>query len=924
MPEFQAQPINVQDHQNVRVARSTFRDVGVDNFTQPPAQNPDAFEVLDNVLPPMQGVLQRRWGYRPFVPKIDAGVSVTDDESINATVATIKAQHLYEYETIALNERAIIGTASDATGSKSITNDVVYWNASGVQTDIFTPSVTAQAVRATDSRDYMFFSDGVAADLQKWSLAHGTQNWGIAAGTNAIVVSPASGGGALSFALASAANHSGANTTYTAGAGVDLSGLQTGTQVSIGGFTNAGNNGDFTVVSSTGSTVVVNNGGGVAETTPATLTTQNKLRPTTLLNGWGGNAHVGSYEGGVNQGFSFGLDPGTTGAYTNPGNAFDGDLTTFASFSGQHAHVYGGCVWSFASITQTATNVTLNVLSEVPVSGTDGQLVTLRSAGIWYSIDAGTTWTQVYNNSTFPKAYSTIAIPDGTAFSGIQVMAFTDAHDDMYQKVYDIYAQGTFTGSGPITLQFGRQYFAVFENSVSGHISDLNPVSVSTGAVFGGAVPLSDIPVSTDPQVDTVIILATADGGDQTTLFFVASLPNGTTTYLDNTPEEILLQNNTYASTDDAGVEHGVIENDIPVNGFFPTKHRGRIYMIQGNILYFSKSLADLTTSTGLIAGRYEEAWPPENQLDISEGAEAGVGLLSDGQILYIGTKRHIRRLRGDGPLNFISPEILFNNVGINNQDVWQAIFQEGTPAGCMWMTPDFRVIRSDFNTYQDVGLGIQSTLNSINTSASQTSWATYVGQAEQNFFVLAIPTGSATTPNTLCVYSISTGRWFTWSMPESFISGLYYMNLDGIPRWITSSSLGGIYLFDPTLVQDFHVRGTGLNIVTTMRTVFLPVNDVQLRSVLNEIEVNTDQPGMTLKVEGATSSAEFESPNLVIANGTLIPNFYSDLKLFLAGYASKDRFYRITFTTTSSMFSTTNDTLLRYFSVEAVPFNRY
>lgn len=56
-----------------RYARRTWQDCGVDNNTQPPAQNPDLFEVLTNVLPPVAGVLRRRWGYRAFTPLTDHG-----------------------------------------------------------------------------------------------------------------------------------------------------------------------------------------------------------------------------------------------------------------------------------------------------------------------------------------------------------------------------------------------------------------------------------------------------------------------------------------------------------------------------------------------------------------------------------------------------------------------------------------------------------------------------------------------------------------------------------------------------------------------------------------------------------------------------------------------------------------------------------
>lgn len=833
----------------------------------------------------------------------------------------VDAQELYEYESITENERTLVATGSDATGVASISNIVGYWNAGGSLARIFTPSAGADKVRAVDSRDWMYFADGKQADLQKWNIINGTNhsNTGIVAPAEPVVVGSATGGGSLTFPLSSVANHSGANTVYT---GTGLSGLQTGTSVQIGGFTNTGNNGTFTVVSSTPTTVTVNNGSGVAETATATLTTQNLLRPSTLLNGWGGNAHVGSYEGGVDQGFSFGLDPSATSAYSNPGNAFDGDPTTFASFTGQHTHVYGGCVWSFAGISNSATNVTLNILSEVPTSGTDGQLVTLRSAGIWYSIDGGTTWTSIYDSSTFTKKYSQIAIPNGTTLSNVQVMAFTDAHDDMYHKVYDIYMQATFTGSGPITLQSGRVYFEAFENSVTGHISAPSPVSASTGAVFGGSIPLQLVSTSPDPQVDTEIILASADGGDQTTLFFLASLPIGTTTYLDTTPEEVLLQANTYADVDSNGVDHGIYDSDPPpAAGKYPTKHQGRIWLIQDNVLFFSKSTGDLTTATGLVAGKYEEAWNPSDQFDISEGAETGVGLYSDGVTLYIATKRHIRRLLGDNPLNFQLPQIIFNDVGLNNQEVWQSIYIEGTPAGSMWMTPDFRVIKSDFNTYQNVGEEIQSTLNTINVAASNNCWASYVGQADQNFYVLAIPTGTNMVPDTLCVYNIARGGWFIWQSLVAFRAGLYYMNFAGVPRFVINNSLATISLFDPQQIQDFITNTLSEPVTAVIQTSWMNFGDAQMRKVINEVEVATGDTTMLVTVEGATTEAQFVTPNLVVANLPLTVNFLGDLKAYLAGYTTKDRYYRFTFT--SGPTGATVQEVLEYMSIEAVPYNR-
>lgn len=73
-------PLDVAQQESAlyRFARKTWQDCGTDNYTAPPAQNPDMFELLLNVLPPQTGVLRRRWGYRAFAPTLDSG-GVTGD-----------------------------------------------------------------------------------------------------------------------------------------------------------------------------------------------------------------------------------------------------------------------------------------------------------------------------------------------------------------------------------------------------------------------------------------------------------------------------------------------------------------------------------------------------------------------------------------------------------------------------------------------------------------------------------------------------------------------------------------------------------------------------------------------------------------------------------------------------------------------------
>jgi hypothetical protein len=170
-------------------------------------------------------------------------------------------------------------------------------------------------------------------------------------------------------------------------------------------------------------------------------------RATTTLNGWGNNAHVGPYEMGVDQATGWGLNNDTTFPYLNPDSAVDGDLSTTASIRLQHTHQYAGCIWSFASLfTSPAPHLWLNVRSEVPPSR-GSALVTLRSAGIWYSLDAGTTWTVLYNSTAHRNGWDAISLPLMQDFGQVQVMAFTDSHDDMVHFVGDVnLATGSFTG----------------------------------------------------------------------------------------------------------------------------------------------------------------------------------------------------------------------------------------------------------------------------------------------------------------------------------------------------------------------------------------------------------------------------------------------------------------------------------------------
>jgi hypothetical protein len=210
------------------------------------------------------------------------------------------------------------------------------------------------------------------------------------------------------------------------------SSLASGTPI-IGDMDNVEN---FTVGAGIGTLTTGPPGGGPTGTIIAT--------PTSTLNGWGPNAHVGAYEMGTAQNFGWGLDPSTTSGYNNPNNVSDGNTSTFADATGQHTHTYYGSIWTFTTGT-AQNNMVLNILSRVLANGDDGLIVNTRSAGIWYSLDGGTNWQQVYNMGpdlptptplSRPKQWDSIPLPANQDITQVQVMAFTDSHDDMVHRVY--------------------------------------------------------------------------------------------------------------------------------------------------------------------------------------------------------------------------------------------------------------------------------------------------------------------------------------------------------------------------------------------------------------------------------------------------------------------------------------------------------
>jgi hypothetical protein len=131
----------------------------------------------------------------------------------------------------------------------------------------------------------------------------------------------------------------------------------------------------------------------------------------------------------------------------------------------------------------------------------------------------------------------------------------------------------------------------------TGHISTASQIYTITGANPGAAVTLN-IPGSTDPQVDTIVIWRSLDGGS--TLFFLTEVPNKLPyqTVVDIQPDTTINQ----------FIEAPIADaNDPPPAGFLPMAyHFGRIWGAVGNFVYASGG-------PDVVVGVGNESFDPED-----------------------------------------------------------------------------------------------------------------------------------------------------------------------------------------------------------------------------------------------------------------------------------------------------------------------
>lgn len=358
-----------------------------------------------------------------------------------------------------------------------------------------------------------------------------------------------------------------------------------------------------------------------------------------------------------------------------------------------------------------------------------------------------------------------------------------------------------------------------------------------------------------------------------------------------------LLDGNLWADVDVYGNLLGITNNGIPQNNLLYTVlHQGRIFGTDGYSLYFSKNINEVTTSTSLITSKWEEAWPGDNQLPISADNELITALKSDGTNLHIGTTQSVYTVTGDSPGNFSAPNLLFQETGVLSHDLWSVIYSEGEPAGYCWVTPDLKILYSDFNTYIDIGVPIYNILenwdNNYNESAAMTSF-TY---GPYNFAVLSFKSRNNPTGE-FYIYETKLRRWYHWTVPANGsgpISTFVYQHpptgFRGLFFIDNVSGNTNYKVFDPGQTSDL-----GAAIAYAIQTTWLTLGSLNTLKIMNQIDILTDDTAQTVTVYGATQRSDFDNPRL-IKTGPITTGPLHTYKFYLAGANSKARFYSLRF----------------------------
>jgi hypothetical protein len=559
---------------------------------------------------------------------------------------------------------------------------------------------------------------------------------------------------------------------------------------------------------------------------------------------------------------------------------------------------------------------------------------------------------------------------------------------------------------GDLAFVGGRQYAVALRNSFTGHTSDayvLGNVPVygansthpefdrltkgydatagvstdfpvyaaSTNAIAGGSQMCLTLFIAAsgiDPQVDTVLLLAGADGQGLSTLYELAQIPLSSFTltgagtyeyrYIDTLPDtftdfyvsgDTLLASNIWAETNSDGTTAGIFLNTPPPTSIkHLTLHQGRMFGTDGKVLFYSKSLDEITTSSALFTSKWEECWPGDYQLPLALNNESVNGIKSDGTVLHVSTEKSIFTVYGSDPSSFSVPSQSFSETGVLHEDCWAVVYAEGLPSGYVWITPDYKVMHSDFSTYREIGTAIYPVVQNIDPTKVEHCKVQSLSQGPYNFVVLSLYLTTSTNfyQPEIYIYETRLGKWYHWTIPADY-SGTGFGTTVRIPccfvyqypaytsstvtpgnrylffwqtisRTFPSPSVISLYEFDPASTTDVGP----VSIPWSLRTSWQDCGDSTAVKVADEVEFTSDDAPLTVSLYGATSQSQFDSGGVLLKTGTSVTGPMAALgvnKFYLAGTPTAAKYYSLAFSSNGS----SSPAALTSWTLETYPMTR-
>jgi hypothetical protein len=203
--------------------------------------------------------------------------------------------------------------------------------------------------------------------------------------------------------------------------------------------------------------------------------------------------------------------------------------------------------------------------------------------------------------------------------------------------------------------------------SKSGGVSTASPAAF-TAPSNAGAENILTLIGSTDPQVDTIVIWRSKDGGGSSNMFELTEIPNpavvngqpGTTSYTDFQPDSVL---NTQILAPIANANNplptGVTSTGAPAGATILVWHAGRLWAAVGNILYFSGG-PDTAPGVG------QESWPPGNNF-VLPGLITALTSTTSGLIISVNDDQYVTTGSTSG--TFTVPILWQANFGVASQN---------------------------------------------------------------------------------------------------------------------------------------------------------------------------------------------------------------------------------------------------------------